>query len=74
MLQAMSDAIQDAIRRASRQEEYASLAGEEIDGGYWAVEHTLERALEQVRELRGHAHQWDSEDGFCTVCGADGAA
>ena len=75
MVEAMHHAIQDAIRDAARQEEYASLAGEPIgdDGGYQVIEHVLERALNQVREMRDHSHSWD-EDGYCRICGADGAA
>lgn len=75
MLEAMHFAIQGAITHAKRQEEFGDLAGEPCgdDGGYQAVEHVLERALTQVRELRAHAHDWN-EDSYCTVCGADGAA
>lgn len=75
MTEAMRAAIRDAINAAKKQEEFASLAGEPIgdDGGYHAIEHELERALAEVRELRSHEHQWDGEQ-YCTVCGADGAA
>lgn len=75
MLEAMRYAIYQAIQDAKRQEEFANIAGEPIgdDGGYNAVEHSLERALLEVRELREHAHDWDG-NGYCVVCGADGAA
>ena len=75
MIEQMRSAIRQAIAAAKRSEEFAALAGDPIgdDGGYQVVEHELERALIEVRELREHAHAWDGE-GYCMVCGADGAA
>lgn len=71
--------IQEAIRRAKASVEYADLAGLSFapdEGGahpYDVIECDLLEALLDVRVLRAHVHQWDSEN-RCAICGADGEA
>ena len=74
--------IQEALRKANRQVEYANLAGLGFDrdeGGphpYDVIEADLLAGLLEVRQLRGHVHEWVTSDDrtVCGVCGADGDA
>jgi hypothetical protein len=72
-------ALQDAKKKANQHRESMELTGVDTDGEgkpydpYKELEDLLVKNLEEVRELRTHAHKWDEND-LCSVCNADGRA
>jgi len=67
--------VNESIKHAMRHAENCNLSGEGLSSdGYDSLEGIFERALERVRLLREHAHEWDRETGYCVHCGADGNA
>jgi len=68
------------INRVCRSAEHAELAGEcgaaVYDAAIVDAEAEimyLKQYIADLKELRTHEHQWDSND-YCTLCGADGRA
>lgn len=63
--------ISPLITKAGKREQYWELGGHDGPEPLECLERALQRALDEVRELRGHEHQWN-EDDYCDICGRDG--
>ena len=68
------------VHETGRRAQYAELAGESTVPVYKArlaeigrAIAALKRAHADLSELQAHAHEWN-DDGFCSICGADGNA
>jgi hypothetical protein len=67
-----SEYLRPLIRKATKSDEYASLAGEDAIA-LKAFNSALSRAMTEVTELIIHEHDWNDND-YCNVCGTDGRA
>lgn len=60
------------VRKATRSDEYADLAGE-VPTKLRALKAAAEAIAKDIETLLGHEHEWNDSD-YCSICGADGRA